>query len=169
MPQILQRALHPPIAPRRVLPRHPHRDGTNLLQDTWPPDALSCGGPLPRDQLPVPAQEGVRGDERRDLRQHPPSEAVPGRCESTPLGIGEAQAPPAYLLFEHAILLAQIGNHVKLMAIDPAGESDQQHLPADGVEHPPSLPATAAIRARPNFWIGRYPGSRALPVSSSTI
>ena len=45
-------------------------------------------------------------------------------CESTPLRIGEAQAPPAYLLFEHAILLAEIGDHLKLMAIHPAGERD---------------------------------------------
>ncbi len=47
------------------------------------------------------------------------------------------------------------GNHFQLLAIHPAGERDQQHLPADGVEHPPSLLATAAIGARPNFRIVR--------------
>jgi hypothetical protein len=56
---------------------------------------------------------------------NPQSEAVARHRESTPLRIGEAQAPPAYLLFEHAILLPQRGNHFKLMAIHPAGESNR--------------------------------------------
>ena len=68
MPEILQGALHPPIAPRRILPRHPDGQRTNLLEDTRPSDPPSRGRPLARDQLPVPAKEGVRRDERRDLR-----------------------------------------------------------------------------------------------------
>jgi hypothetical protein len=50
-------------------------------------------------------------------------------------------------------------------AIRPAGQGDEQDLPSDGVDHPPSLPAAAAaFRARPNsrivqghlpLWAGR--------------
>src|SRR5712671_6055106 len=67
------------------------------------------------------------------------------RRESTPLRIGEMQAPPAQMLFEDAVLFPQIGNHLKLAAIHPPGERDEQNLPSDRVEHPPSLPATAAL------------------------
>lgn len=78
------------------------------------------------------------------------------RRESTPLKIGEVQTPPAQVLFEDAVLFPEIGNHPKLAAIRPAGEGDEQDLPSDRVEHPPSLPATAAaFRARPNFRIVR--------------
>jgi hypothetical protein len=67
------------------------------------------------------------------------------------------QAPAAHVLFEDAVLFPQIGNHLKLAAIHPPGEGDEQNLPSDRVEHPPSLPATAAltIRARLNFRIVR--------------
>src|ERR1035437_3830465 len=79
------------------------------------------------------------------------------RRESTPLRICEIQAPAAHVLFEDAVLFPQIGNHLKLAAIHPPGEGDEQNLPSDRVEHPPSLPATAAltIRARLNFRIVR--------------
>ena len=67
------------------------------------------------------------------------------------------QAPAAHVLFEDAVLFPQRGNHLKLAAIHPPGEGDEQNLPSDRVEHPPSLPATAAltIRARLNFRIVR--------------
>jgi hypothetical protein len=47
------------------------------------------------------------------------------RRKSTPLRIGELQAPPAQVLFEDAVLLPQIGNHLKLAAIHPSGEGDE--------------------------------------------
>jgi hypothetical protein len=75
--------------------------------------------------------------------------------ESTPLKIGDVQTPPAQMLFEDAVLFPEIGHHLKLTAIRLAGEGDHQDLPSDRVEHPPSLPATAAFRARPNFRIVR--------------
>ena len=79
------------------------------------------------------------------------------RRESTPLRICDMQAPAAHVLFEDAVLFPQRGNHLKLAAIHPPGEGDEQNLPSDRVEHPPSLPATAAltIRARLNFRIVR--------------
>jgi hypothetical protein len=49
------------------------------------------------------------------------------------------------VLFKNAVLFPQIGNHLKLAAIHPPGEGDEQNLPSDRVEHPQSLPATAAL------------------------
>src|SRR5258706_14676570 len=65
--------------------------------------------------------------------------------QSTALGVGEVKALAAQVLFEDGVLFPQIGNHLKLAAIHPPGERDEQNLPSDRVEHPPSLPATAAL------------------------
>jgi hypothetical protein len=53
------------------------------------------------------------------------------------------QALSAQFLFEGAVLLPQTGNHLKLAAIHPSREGDQQNPPSDRVEHPPSLPVAA--------------------------
>ena len=67
--------------------------------------------------------------------------------EATPLRIGEGQALPAHERVEDAVLFPQVGDDLKLVAIDPPGEGDEQDLPADRVEHPPSLPATKASQS----------------------
>jgi hypothetical protein len=51
----------------------------------------------------------------------------------------------AQVLFEDAVLLPQIGDHVKLSAIHPSRESPEQNPPSD-IGHSPSLLATAALR-----------------------
>jgi hypothetical protein len=68
------------------------------------------------------------------------------RRESTPLKIGEVQTPTAQVLFEDAVLFPEIRNHLKLAAIHPPGEGDEQDLPSNRVEHPPSLPAHRGSR-----------------------
>jgi hypothetical protein len=78
------------------------------------------------------------------------------RRESTPLRIGEGQALPAHVLFEDSVLFPQVGDDLKLVAIYPPGEGDEQNLPSDGVAHPPSLPAgRPRVSARLSFRIVR--------------
>ena len=64
-------------------------------------------------------------------------------------------------LFEDAILFPQVRDHLKLPAIHPSREGDEKNPPSDRVEHPPSLPATAAlaISARLNVRIVRVAGN----------
>jgi hypothetical protein len=68
MADVLERALDPRVAPRRILHRHPHNKLTNFDQDT-----ASSGfpgvRPLPGDQLAMPPQQRVRCRDRRDRPQ----------------------------------------------------------------------------------------------------
>ena len=107
MSEIRQRPLEATIAPCRILPRHPDRQRTNLLQDTRPTDPPSDGRPLARDQPPVPAEDGM-----------------PRRREPAALGIREVEALPAQVLFEDAVLFPQGGDHLELPAIHPSREGD---------------------------------------------
>jgi len=94
MAKIRQGPLKPPVAPRGILPRHPDRQRTNLLQDTRPTDPPSHGRPLASDQLPVPAENSIRRDERRHFRQRSPSEAMPRGREPPALWIREFRRCP---------------------------------------------------------------------------
>jgi hypothetical protein len=73
------------------------------------------------------------------------------RPEATPLRIGEVQARPAQMFFGDAVFFTQIGNDTKLAPIHPPSEGDQEYLPSDCVEHPPSLPATPAPSGSADF------------------
>jgi hypothetical protein len=68
-----------------------------------------------------------------------------GRVEAAALRIREAEALPAQVLFEDAVLFPQASDHLKLTTIHPSREGDEQNPPSD-VVHPPSLLATAALR-----------------------
>ena len=67
MPDVLQGALDPAVSPSRVLTRHLDRQSPGLLQDAWPAGTPWLVGPFASDQMPVPAQDGVWGDEGRHL------------------------------------------------------------------------------------------------------
>src|ERR1700704_3225157 len=70
---------------------------------------------------------------------------MPGGREPPALGIREVEALLAQVLFEDAVLFAEVGDHFKLSAIHPSREGHEQNPPSD-VEHLPSLPVAAALR-----------------------
>jgi hypothetical protein len=92
---------------------------------------------------------------------------MPRGGEPAALGIREVQALPAEVLFEDAVLFPQARDHLKLPAIHPSREGDEKNPPSDRVEHPPSLPATAAltISARLNCRIVRSRAGEAVVTS----
>ena len=67
-----QLALDPPIAPARVVPRHPrHQRGKDVV-DRWPSRPVRLG-PLPAHEAAMPTQDGARSDQRwrrRPLGSH---------------------------------------------------------------------------------------------------
>ena len=70
MSDILQRALDPRVAPRRIFLRHPYEEPVDLGEDaapSWPRRVR----PFPRDELPMPAQNRIGRDDRRDLSEAP--------------------------------------------------------------------------------------------------
>jgi hypothetical protein len=88
-----------------------------------------------RHQLPVPSQQRVRRDDRRDLTQGLPTQPVGPYGESPAVVIGEPQAPAADLLPEDAILFDQIGERLPLPAIEPTGDGEEQQPKDRHVDH----------------------------------
>jgi hypothetical protein len=70
-------AVDPAVTPRRVLPRQPDHQLPDQHRDTWASTSwsrLRRIGPVPRDQLPVPAQQRRRRHDpcrEQFARQHP--------------------------------------------------------------------------------------------------
>ena len=65
-----------------------------------------CRSPLPRDQLPVPPKNRVRGHERRDSAQQPAAQAMAEFRETPTLLVIEPQPLPLKTDLQHTILFA---------------------------------------------------------------
>jgi len=63
-------------------------------KDLAAPAHASRVRPFARDQLPMPPQQGVGGDDRCNVMERLPSQAKGPRGESPPVVISEARAPP---------------------------------------------------------------------------
>jgi len=83
---------------------------------------------LLRDQLAIPAQDRVGRHQATEPVQHAATERFALRCEAAALGVGEAQAPAAELLTQNAILFLEKRDDLKLAAVHPAREHEQQEL-----------------------------------------
>jgi hypothetical protein len=58
-------ALDPWVPPSRILPSQPHDEGSDLRIDGWSAGPAVRVGPLPLDQLAVPAEQSLRRDQER--------------------------------------------------------------------------------------------------------
>jgi hypothetical protein len=76
MIEVFQCTLDPRLAPARVLVRHADGQATNLRLDTWSSEPPTRISPLPRDQLAMPPENGVRRDDRGHLCEQPTTEAL---------------------------------------------------------------------------------------------
>jgi hypothetical protein len=83
----------------------------------------------------VPAEQRVRGDDRRDLAQRLPTQPVGLRGESPPVVIGQPHAPPTQLPPQHPILFDEVRDNLPLATIQPGGEADEQELEGRDVNH----------------------------------
>ncbi len=83
----------------------------------------------------VPAQDGVRGDDRRDLSEDLASELLAFDGESTALPVSQTNALAAELLLEDAIFLDQVLDGLGLMSVDPARERGKEELQGEEIGH----------------------------------
>jgi hypothetical protein len=70
----------------------------------------------------MPAEDRVRRHERRDLPEQSSPNPMAQDSEAPPVAVVETQAPPGELGFQNAILLAQKGDDIRLLAMQPATE-----------------------------------------------
>ena len=128
MPEILQRTLDARVAPTRILGRHPHDQPADLREHTGPSRTPLRVRPFPGDELPVPAQNRVGRDDRRDLRQHPTTEPLAEASQPPPFVVGEPQALVAQLRLQDAVLFAQVLDDLVLFVLEPAEEGRDEQL-----------------------------------------
>ena len=108
--------------------------------------------PLPRNQAPMPPQQGVRRDDGVELKQglSAYSSSLP-RQEGT-LGVGEADAPSSEPVLEQSVLGLQEFDDDQLMTMNPAsGDHQQKRQERWYRAHPVTLPS----RRRSYFWTAR--------------
>jgi hypothetical protein len=74
----------------------------------------------------VPAQDCIRSQNRGHLLRHPSAEHFAFNCQRPALVIVEQDTFHAELLSEHTILGPKVLDHVLLLAIDPAGQDQDQ-------------------------------------------
>ncbi len=90
-------------------------------------------GPFLCNELPVPTKDGVGSNERSNFGEGASSNSLTPHGKSSSLIVGQAESPATKLLFENAVLFAEIVDHRVLLATDPPGETGQEDLP--GLEH----------------------------------
>ena len=74
----------------------------------------------------MPAEQGVRGDDRGDPTQYLTADPEGAHREPPPVRIGQAQPLPAQLLPKEPGFLDQIRDRLPLPAIQSAGQDQQQ-------------------------------------------
>ena len=128
MPHVLQCASDPRVAPGGILLRHPHHEPADFGENartTAPPLRIH---PLVRDQLPMPSENRIRRDDRGDLAQQPPAQALSRPGQPAPVLIGQPHPSSAQLRAEDPIFFNQI-RHRRLPLIAPPARKCHQHEP----------------------------------------
>ncbi len=128
MAEIRERAANSCIPPLRIRRRHSHDELGNLghypgPSELFPPRTVV---PLPRNEPPVPSQQGFRCDDTGDFCQEFPAERLTLYRETTSLVVREAKLPPAKPSFEDSVLLEQVDDSGLLLALDPTSDGDDQ-------------------------------------------
>ena len=97
--QIRERALNPRIAPVAILRRHADNHLPNLGHHRRPVrPAAPVAVVFPRDELPMPCQEGIRAHDGSDLLEHSPPHVLRLGGQANALIVGEAQSARSELL-----------------------------------------------------------------------
>ena len=135
MPDDLQRALHPCVAPCRILIGHAHHELPDLLEHAGPSARVPRKGPLPGHQLAMPAENRVGRDEARQAAQASPSQSVAQHGEPASLVIVEAERAASDLGAEGPVLFEQIGDSVRFAVVEPRGEGEEEKAHGRRVNH----------------------------------
>ena len=105
--QIGQGTLDAPIAPIAILFSHPCHQRFDLAGGTRSPrSVLATAVVFLSDQLAMPGQQRLWGDDRGDLGQQLPSQTLGLGGQAPALTVGEPQSSSAELFSQNAILLS---------------------------------------------------------------
>ena len=127
------------VAPLAVLGGHPDDEPADRVHDPWAArSATAAAVVLPRDQLSMPAEEGIGRDPGVPVTAYPSPEAR-GLCGQAPaLGVGEPEtARTELLLSADAMLFLERVNDVTRLLVDPARDGHDEELQHLGTRRHP--------------------------------
>jgi len=85
--------------------------------------------PLLCNKLPVPAKDGVRGDERSDFGEGAAADRLATHGKPSTLRVSQPKTLPPELLLEDAVFLSEILDDRILLASNPTGHRGYEDLP----------------------------------------
>jgi hypothetical protein len=115
-------------APTRIFARHFHDQRFGLSLSAPCRNTAGRAVVLPSNQLPMPSQSSLRGDDCCNFRESAAAEALRFCSEPAALVVGEAKSSAAELLAEHPVLLPQVVDCVLLALVHPASNG-HEHKP----------------------------------------
>jgi hypothetical protein len=127
--QVAQSPANPRIAPAGIFPRYPDNELTNRFRRARTTRAAVLAPiVLLRDELFVPAQQGVGCHEAGDFFQALPSQCFRLRGQTPTLVVRKTNATAAQFLSKNSILLLQVFDGVLLFPAEPAGDRHEEKL-----------------------------------------
>ena len=109
MAEVVERAPDPGVAPVAILGGHPHDEPADRVHDPWAArSATAAAVVLPRNQLSMPAEEGIGRDQGLQVTECPPAEALCLCGQASALGVREPETARAELLPKDAILFLEV-------------------------------------------------------------
>ena len=117
------------VAPLAVLGGHPDDEPADRVHAPWAARSATAAAVVcPRDQLSMPAAEGLGRDPGVPVTAYPSPEAL-GLCGQAPaLGVGEPETARTELLSADAILFLERVNDVTRLLVDPARDGHDEAL-----------------------------------------
>ena len=129
--------LDPIIAPGDVLPCNANDQLRNFLRNAGSTWSLPGISPFLRDALTMPGKQRIRCHQRFDFSECLSAKIFSFHGQPDSLFIGEPKTPSIKLIFEHAVFFDQVVDDSLLVAVEPAGQRDDQKL--EGVYNPMAL------------------------------
>ena len=129
MPEVAAGTPTPGVAPRAVLGGHPDDEPADRVHAPWAArSATAAAGVCPRDQLSMPAEEGIGRDQGVPVTAYPSPEARGLGGPAPALGVGEPEPARTALLSEDAMLFLERVNDVTRLLVDPARDGHDEEL-----------------------------------------
>ena len=165
MPEVAAGTPNTGGAPLAVLGGHPDDEPADRVHDPWAArSATAAAVVLPRDQLSLPAAEGLGRDQGVPVTAYPSPEAR-GLCGQAPmLGVGEPETARTERLSADAMLFLARVNDVTRLLVDPARDGhdeERQHVrkATDGASRAEALGGherrdPASVQRRISPWDG---------------
>jgi len=131
MTEVGQRTFDSAIAPIGILPGEADDESLDLLhhsRSAWSAPFLALI-PFGCDELPMPGQDRVRGDDTGEVEERPSADRFPSDRQPAPLFVGEPDASLPELIEKDAVLLPEIVDGRLWVAVDPAGDGGEEAMP----------------------------------------